>query len=89
MGAALARTKDTGEGAAEDMNESHFLRNALLVVGGLVLAGWLAVWLIGTFIHLILYIAVGALVVGGGMYLYGRAKKSLTSGSVQRRIGRR
>jgi hypothetical protein len=72
------------------MNESHFLRNALLAIAGVVVVGWLAIWLIGVFFHLFFYILVGALVVGGGMYLYGRAKRSITSGSASRRLaGRR
>jgi hypothetical protein len=33
------------------------------------------------------YLIVGALVVGGGLYLYGKAKKSLAPGTrTQRRI---
>jgi uncharacterized membrane protein SirB2 len=71
------------------MNESHFLRNALLAIAGVVVVGWLAVWLIGVFFHLFLYIALGAVVVGGGMYLYGKAKRSITSGSAQRRLANR
>jgi len=71
------------------MNESHFLRNILLVIGGTIVVGWLAIHLIGWLIGIIFYVAVGALIIGGGIYLYGRAKKSITSGSAARRIGRR
>jgi hypothetical protein len=71
------------------MSESHFMRNALLFVVGLVVVGWLALELIGVFFHVFLYLAVGAIVVGGGMYLYGRAKRAIRSGEVQRRITRR
>jgi hypothetical protein len=72
------------------MNESHFLRNAILAIVGVVVVGWLAIALIHVFFSLFLYIVVGALVVGGGMYLYGKAKRSITSGSASRRLsGRR
>jgi hypothetical protein len=70
------------------MNESHPLRNALLAVVGLIVVGWLAIALIGWVLHVALYLAVGALIIGGGIYLYGRAKRSLTNGSIQRRLGR-
>lgn len=70
------------------MNESHFLRNALLFIGGLVLAGYLAIWAIGIFFHLLGYILVGALVIGGGYYIYKRGERALKSGRVSRRIGR-
>ena len=72
-----------------DMSESHFLRNALLVIVGLIVAGWLAIEIIGLLSHIIFYLLVGALVVGGGVYLYGRAKRAVTSGNVQRKITRR
>jgi cbb3-type cytochrome oxidase subunit 3 len=59
------------------MNESHhFFRNTILVIGGVIVAGWLALWLIGFVVHIFLYLVLGAVVVGGGYYLYGRAKKS-------------
>lgn len=67
------------------MNESHFIRNALLAIVGVIVVGYIAVWLLHLFFSLFLYIVVGALVVGGGMYLYGRAKRSITGG--RRRIG--
>jgi hypothetical protein len=51
----------------------------LVVLGGvaLILLGWLAVSLIGTILKLGLYLLVGAALVGGGYYLYGRARRSL------------
>jgi len=61
----------------EHMENGHFLRNALLFVVGLVVVGMIAVWAIGAIIHLAFYIIVGALVVGGGVYLYGRAKRAI------------
>jgi hypothetical protein len=57
------------------------------MVAGVIVVGWVAInvlqWLIGSFAYLV----VGALVVGGGVYLYGRAKKGLAPGTRnQRRI---
>ncbi len=54
---------------------------------GLILVGWAAAavlqWLIGG----IAYLIVGAAVVGGGIYVYGKAKKGLAPGTrTQRRI---
>jgi hypothetical protein len=71
------------------MSDSHFLRNSLLIVGGLVVAGWLAIEVFALLANVFWYLVVGAIVVGGGMYLYGRAKRSLQSGRVQRKITRR
>lgn len=62
------------------MENGHFLRNALLFLVGLVVVGMVAVWAIGALAHLIFYIIVGALVVGGGYYLYGRAKRAIRGG---------
>lgn len=68
------------------MNESHLLRNALLFILALVVAGYLAIWAIGLIFHLIGYIIVGALVIGGGYYLYKRAERGITSGRTRRRL---
>jgi len=56
-----------------------------VVVGGiaLILVGWLVLSLLGTLLKLGFYLVVGALVVGGGLYLVGRARRSL--GGNQRR----
>jgi hypothetical protein len=63
----------------------------ILTVAGLIVAGVLAVWLIKAVIgmvigllSLIFYVAVGVLLVGGAIYLYGRAKRSLTGESRRR-----
>ena len=53
-------------------------------VAGVIVVGWIA-WnlLAGVFWYLI----VGALVVGGGVYLYGKAKRAVAPGTrTQRRI---
>jgi uncharacterized membrane protein len=59
------------------MENGHFLRNALLLIVGLAVAGMVAVWAIKAFIGVIFYILVGALIVGGGVYLYGKAKRAI------------
>jgi hypothetical protein len=57
------------------------------MVAGVIVVGWVAVsvlhWLIGGLSYLI----VGALVVGGGVWIYGRMKRELAPGTrTQRRI---
>ncbi|HYS35006.1 MAG TPA: hypothetical protein VEO01_05105 [Pseudonocardiaceae bacterium] len=59
------------------MNNGHGLRNLVLTVLGLIVVGALAWWLIKALIGLLLYAIVGALLVGGGLYLYGKAKRSI------------
>jgi hypothetical protein len=56
------------------------MRNLLLAIVGVVVVGVVAWWLIKVLLGLFFYLVVGALVVGGGIYLYHRAKRSLTSG---------
>ena len=57
------------------------------MVAGVIVVGWVAIsvlqWLVGGLAYLI----VGALVVGGGVFLYSKAKKGLAPGPRnQRRI---
>jgi ATP/ADP translocase len=53
------------------------------LIAGVVVVGWVVSALIGPLFYLI----VGALVVGGGVYLYSKAKKKLAPGTrAQRRI---
>jgi len=68
------------------MENSHGFRNFLLIVVGLVLVGVLGWALIKLVFSLFFYILVGAVLVGGGIYLYGRAKRAVTGG--RRGIGR-
>ena len=63
------------------------MRIVLLSVVGLVIVGLVAWWLIKLLLGVVLYLLVGALVIGGGVYLYHRAKNALT-GSGQRWINR-
>jgi len=56
----------------------------LALVAGVIVVGWLVSSLIGP---VLFYLIVGALVVGGGAFLYAKAKKSLAPGTRnQRRI---
>jgi hypothetical protein len=52
----------------------------ILVVAGLVVAGIVAVWLVKALFGLFFYLLVGALVVGGAVYVYGRVRRGVTSG---------
>ena len=57
------------------------------MIGGVVLVGWLAITVLHALIGALSYLIVGALVVGGGVYLYGKARKNLAPGTrTQRRI---
>jgi hypothetical protein len=59
------------------MNTARLLAWTVLPLVGLVVAGILAIWLIKSLLGLAFYLVVGALVVGGGVYLYGRAKRAV------------
>jgi hypothetical protein len=55
---------------------------ALIV--GVIAVGWVVSSLLGPALF---YLIVGALVVGGGLYVYGKVKKSIAPGTrTQRRI---
>ncbi len=69
------------------MDNSHAMRNFLLTVVGLIVVGALAWWLLAHIVTLIIYVAVGAVVVGGAVYLVGRARRPITRGG-RRSIGR-
>jgi hypothetical protein len=57
------------------------------MVAGVIVVGWVALAVLHALLGAIGYLIVGALVVGGGWYLYGKAKKGLAPGSRnQRRI---
>ena len=59
----------------------------LAAVAGVIVVGWVAITVLQYLIGAIAYLIVGALVVGGGIYLYGKAKKGLAPGTRnQRRI---
>jgi hypothetical protein len=49
----------------------------ILPVVGLLVAGWLAIWVIKALLGIVVYLIVGAAVVGGGIYLYRRARRAI------------
>lgn len=54
------------------------------MIAGVIAVGWVVSSLIGP---VLFYLIVGALAVGGGYYLYTKAKKSIAPGTrTQRRI---
>jgi hypothetical protein len=62
------------------MNTARLLAWLVLPIVGLVLVGSLALWLLHALVHLVVY-----LVVGGGVYLYARAKRAIGPGTRNRR----
>jgi hypothetical protein len=59
----------------------RFLLGTVALIAGLVVVGALAIWVLKALIGIIAYVLVGALVVGGGMYLYRKAKKAVGPGT--------
>lgn len=54
------------------------------LIAGVIVVGWVVSSLLGPALF---YLIVGALAVGGGYYLYAKAKKSIAPGTrTQRRI---
>jgi len=66
------------------MNAAKLLAWLVLPIAGLVVAGMLAIWLFQAILGVLAYIVVGALVVGGGVYLYHRAKRAIGPGTRNR-----
>jgi hypothetical protein len=64
----------------------RFLVGAAAVIVGLFVAGAIAVWLFKFLFGAIVYLLIGAVVVGGAIYLYGRAKRTLGTNRNQRRL---
>ena len=62
----------------------RFLLGTVAVLVGLVVAGALAVWLFKALLGVVFYLIVGAAVVGGGAFLYYRAKRALGPGTRMR-----
>jgi len=61
-----------------DMKNSHPLLTIVLGVVGLVVVGAIAWVVIKALLGLLFYLIVGAVVVGGAVYLYGTSKRSTT-----------
>jgi hypothetical protein len=57
------------------------------MIAAVVVVGWVAVALLHTLIGALSYLIVGALVIGGGVWVYGKVKRELAPGTrTQRRI---
>jgi hypothetical protein len=59
------------------MNTAKLLAWLVLPVVGLALAGMLVIWLFHVIMGMLVYIIVGALAVGCGVYLYRRAHRAI------------
>ena len=60
---------------------------ALAMVAGVIVVGWGGVALLHALLGGLSYLIVGAVVIGGGVWLYGRVRRSLAPGTrTQRRI---
>jgi hypothetical protein len=57
----------------------------LLPVAGLVVAGMLAIWVLHALLGVLVYVLVGALVVGGVLYVGGRVRRAIAPGTRARR----
>jgi len=57
------------------------LAGIVAVLVGLVLVGFLAIKLFAALLGIFAYLIVGALVVGGGAYLYYRTKRAVGPGT--------
>ena len=64
---------------------ARLLAWTVAAIVGLALAGMLAIALFKALLGIVFYLIVGAIVVGGGFYLYGRAKTALGPGTRARR----
>ena len=63
-------------------------RAVLGVVAGVAVVigvGWLAINLLQGLVGILAYLIVGALVIGGGVYVYGRVRRSLAPGTRNQR----
>jgi hypothetical protein len=67
------------------MNTARLIAWLLLPLAGLVLVGALAVWLFHALLSIVFYLVIGALVVGGAVYVYGRARRAIGPGTRNRR----
>jgi O-antigen/teichoic acid export membrane protein len=66
-------------------NTARLVAWVLLPLVGLVILGIAAIWLLKALFGVVVYLLVGAAVVGGGYYLYRRARRSLGPGTRNRR----
>lgn len=71
----------------EEVDMGRALGWVVVSVAGVIVVGWVAFWLLHALLGVITYLIVGAAVVIGGVYVYGRIRRSLAPGTRnQRRI---
>jgi hypothetical protein len=59
----------------------------LALIAGVIVVGWVGIALLHALLGGLTYLIVGAVIIGGGIWLYNRAKRSLAPGTrTQRRI---
>jgi hypothetical protein len=63
------------------MNAAKLFGLLILPLVGLVVVGILAIWAFKAILGMLVYLAVGAGVVVGGMYIYSKAKKAVGPGT--------
>jgi uncharacterized membrane protein YedE/YeeE len=67
------------------MNTARMLAWLVLPLAAVVAVGVLAILLFKALLGLLMYLVVGALIVGGAVYLYGRARRAVAPGTRSRR----
>jgi tellurite resistance protein TehA-like permease len=67
------------------MNTARLIAWLVLPIVGLVVVGALAIAVLHAVLHLVGYLIVGVLVVGGGLYIYSRARRAIGPGTRNRR----
>ncbi len=67
------------------MNVGKMLAWIVLPIVGLAVVGVVAIALVKALLGLAIYVIAGALVVGGGVYLYHRTKRAIGPGTRNRR----
>ncbi len=78
---------DNGWDFLQEAEMGKAIAYLVATIAGVIVVGWVAVQLLQVLVGALAYLIVGAVVVGGGVYLYGRAKRSLAPGTRnQRRI---
>ncbi|GAB3824137.1 hypothetical protein ACFPIJ_62975 [Dactylosporangium cerinum] len=63
----------------------RILAGIAAAVVGLFIVGAITLWLVKVLLGAIGYLIVGALVVGGAVWIYGRARRGLSGGSRNQR----
>jgi hypothetical protein len=56
-----------------------------LLVAAVIVVGWVAITVVHALLSLAWYLIIGALVVGGGYWLYRRARRAIEPGARARR----